>query len=429
MTDPKRKKTQPPEPMRLQDVVDGGLCSGCGVCAYLHPNEIGMVDVADQGRRPTPIQADLDTLPDGAGALACPGSELTIEPEEFCDETLDELEAGWGPVRAIWEGHASDPELRFSGSSGGVASALALFAIEREANAGVLHVGARPDAPHLNETVVSRSREELLARTGSRYAPASPCDGLATIENAPESMVFIGKPCDVAATRKARALRPALDEKLDLTIAFFCAGTPSTKGTLEMLRQMGLADPQQLQALRYRGAGWPGDATAVFLDENGECKTSKMTYEDSWGGILAKHVQWRCRLCPDHTGEFADIAVGDPWYRAIEPGESGSSLILGRTARGRDFIERAIASGYIEAKNVDSSLLPKSQANLLKVRGAVWGRTTALRMIGGWVPRYTGMAQLPFWWRDLTLREKLRSIFGTIYRCVRRGIHPFFGVR
>ena len=116
----------------------------------------------------------------------------------------------------LWEGAASDAELRFAGSSGGAASALALYGIERGGQHGVLHIDARDDVPWLNRTRLSRSRAELLAATGSRYAPASPCDGLSEVEAAPAPCVFIGKPCDVAATWKARRKRPALDEKLGI---------------------------------------------------------------------------------------------------------------------------------------------------------------------------------------------------------------------
>src|SRR5690606_25501257 len=133
------------------------------------------------------------------------------------------MTAAWGPVIEVWEGSAADEALRFSGSSGGAASALAAYAMEQEGFAATLHIAAREDVPYLNETVLSRSRQELLARTGSRYAPASPCDGLNLIEESQAPCVFIGKPCDVAATAKARAIRSRLDEKLGLSIAMFCA--------------------------------------------------------------------------------------------------------------------------------------------------------------------------------------------------------------
>ena len=278
----------------------------------------------------------------------------------------------------------------------------------------------------MNETVVSRSGAELMARTGSRYAPASPCDGLHHVEDGTGLFMFIGKPCDVAATRKARLLRPGLDRNLGITVAFFCAGTPSTAGTLEMLRRMGVPDPSALASLRYRGNGWPGRATAVYLNKDDRRASAELSYEESWGAVLSKHVQWRCRLCADHTGEFTDIAVGDPWYREIKQGEPGSSLVLARTEQGRQFIEAAIAAGYLEARPASPDLLPRSQPNMLRVRGAVWGRVLSLRMIGDSAPRYRGFKTFRFWYRELTASEKFRSIFGTIRRSNTRGFHPWF---
>ena len=412
--------------MKLQDVVDGALCSGCGACAYLQPDEIRMVDVPQEGLRPRPIDSSQSQLPDGDGALVCPGAGLGHDPADKPDELIASLYPGWGPVYALWEGFASDREIRYAGSSGGAASALGLYALEREGFGGVLHVESRDDVPYLNQTVVSRTRDELLSRTGSRYAPASPCDGLHHVENAAEPFLFIGKPCDVAATRAARKLRPRLDLNLGITVAFFCAGTPSTAGTLEMLRRMGVPDPNALMSLRYRGNGWPGRATAVFSNGGGRRATAELSYEESWGAVLSKHVQWRCRICADHTGEFADIAVGDPWYREIRDGEAGSSLILARTEKGRLLVERAIAAGYLEAQPASPELLPSSQPNLLRARGAVWGRVLSLRMIGATAPRYRGFETFRFWRRELTASEKFRSIFGTIRRCIARGFHPWF---
>ena len=74
----------------------------------------------------------------------------------------------------IWEGYAADPEIRRQGSSGGLLSALALYCLEKEGMGFVLHTGMDETKPWTNKTVQSRDRSEILARTGSRYAPASP---------------------------------------------------------------------------------------------------------------------------------------------------------------------------------------------------------------------------------------------------------------
>lgn len=401
----------------VDDVAARNLCAGCGACAYLQPDQVRMVDDLDLGRRPV-IRAGSDTTEALAG---CPGASLAHDDTHH-PGVIGELRDGWGPVLAVWEGYAADPEIRFAGSSGGAATALALHALDDHGMHGVLHIAARPDIEYLNHTVMSRSRQEMLAATGSRYAPASPCDGLQMIADAPEPCVFIGKPCDVAATSKARRLRPELDAKLGLTIAIFCAGTPSTRGTLEMLDRMDVADPEQVRSLRYRGNGWPGAAVAQ-TSRGGGGPVHEMSYDQSWGEILQKHVQWRCRVCVDHTGEFADIAVGDPWYREIGADEAGQSLILARTERGRQLLEAAVKAGALAARRVDPGLLPASQPNLLATRGAVWGRIVTSRALGVAAPRYTNMPTGRIWWRELSALAKIRSISGTLKRIVRRRLH------
>jgi coenzyme F420 hydrogenase subunit beta len=145
-----------------------------------------------------------------------------------------------------------------------------------------------------------------------------------------------------------------------------------------------------------------------------------MTYAESWGDVLTKHVQWRCRLCADHTGEFADIAVGDPWYREPADGDLGSSLFLARSLLGQKILEDAAANGFIAVEKCEPAVLPASQPNLLRTRGAMWGRITACFLAGRSRPKYVRLPTFRFWLR-LSIREKIASIFGTLRRLSRRG--------
>jgi len=403
--------------LTVRDVAEYQLCAGCGVCGYLEPTRIRIVDDERFGKRPVVSEGS------GGGETlgACPGAALKHTFDERDPGLIRSLRNAWGPVRGVWEGHAGDAAIRRGGSSGGAATALALFAIEQQRMYGVLHTAARVNAPHLNETVLSRSRSELLARTGSRYAPASPCEGLGIIESAPGPCVFIGKPCDVAGVQNARKLRPILDEKIGLTIAFFCAGTPSTRGTLELLKRVGISDPSRLLSLRYRGNGWPGLWTARFRDDAGAEQERTLTYDESWD-FLQKHRQWRCYVCPDHTGEFADVAVGDPWHEAPKDGEAGRSLIVARTTRGLETLRAAAAAGYLVLEREDPQLLPLSQPNLIRSRGRLWGQLLTLKVAGVRRPAISGFPAFRYWLRNLSLRGKLQSTIGTLRRVRQKGL-------
>ena len=124
----------------IRDVADYQLCCGCGVCSYLSPKEIQIANVPDQGLRPV-VSVDSAVDPRSQDAFkACPGIELEHTFDRGAQGLMHELTDAWGPIFELWEGHASDEQIRFAGSSGGAASALALFALEKGNFHGVLHL-------------------------------------------------------------------------------------------------------------------------------------------------------------------------------------------------------------------------------------------------------------------------------------------------
>lgn len=419
-----------PKITNITDVAENHLCCGCGICAYLCPNSIQIVDDIQTGRRPVLSPGVVLSAAINEQLLrGCPGIELNYNGGQNSPEYIDELVAEWGSIREILEGYATDQKQRHAASSGGVASTLAIFGIERRGMHGVLHIAARSDIPYLNYTVISTNREQIISRMGSRYAPASPCDGLQMIVDSPAPCVIIGKPCDIAAIHKVRKIRPELDKKIGLTISIFCAATPSTAGTFAVMEHLGVNDKNSVHHIRYRGNGWPGNARVVFNSGDGE-HVKQMSYADSWGKILCHYRQWRCNLCVDHTGEFADISVGDPWCRDVDADDPGRSLILARTTRGQQILKEACSEGYLTLEETASGVLAASQPSLLNIRRSVWGRLLALRIAGVATPKIHGAPMFRLWLR-LSLRQKLSSIIGTFKRVIRyklrerRKVEPF----
>jgi coenzyme F420 hydrogenase subunit beta len=398
----------------VSDIASWRMCLGCGACACACPNDrITLADVPEDGIRPLLDEKGCDEC--GKCVEVCPGY-ATIHPPGLIKESLEgEIGQGFGPVLEIWEGYAADDEIRFHGSSGGLTSALALYCMEKEGMQGALHTGADPERPWRNKTVFSTTLDDLLTRTGSRYSPASPCDGLRRIESSTGPCVFIGKPCDVVGTRMSQAVRPGLDRNIGVNIAFFCAGTPSTSGLLELLKHVEVP-PESVREIRFRGRGWPGKFTVKTRGEGN--KITEMSYMESWG-FLQRYRPYRCHLCPDGTGEFADLSCGDPWYREIPEDEQGHSLVVVRTEKGRRILHSARETGYVRLKNVGTKALVDSQVNLLNKRRAVWGRLAAMRCFGLPIPRMEGFSLYDNW-RKLSFKEQLRSTIGTAKRIITR---------
>lgn len=394
----------------ITQIVACNLCTGCGACAGAFPEFIKMVDDPVNGRRPVVTGTQSGRTAARAAAALCAGASVdyTGLPR------VDAIDATWGPVLATWEGHAADAEIRHRGSSGGAVTALALFALQSGAAGGVAHIRAREDDPRLNEAVISRTRQDLLRGAGSRYAQASAAEAIGAIRASSAPVVFVGKPCDVASVHKA-----GIADKLAVTIGIFCAGAPNLRATDRLLTRLGVPSGAKVTDLRYRGEGWPGLMQARYQTEAGELSSEGIPYAEGWGRILQAERRWRCRICTDHTGAFADISVGDPWHNPPAGNvDAGRSLIIARTAKGLALIEAAMAAGVLVAKPAGRDVIARAQPNLLASQGAVFGRRLVMRAFGLRVPQEKGLALLPLWLR-LPLKEKLQSLAGTAKRIVR----------
>lgn len=408
---------QHPDLMRLSDP---RLCLGCGACAYIGGAEhVTMQDREELGLRPL-FGDTLNAAQRHEMVAVCPTMATDFGALKRMPDytpTVDrKTERDWGAITGIWEGFAANEELRFKGSSGGALTALALYCLESRGFHGVLHTGESPQDPIRNTTRLSRSRDDLMATLGSRYAPAAICEGLGQVEAAPGPCVVIGKPVEIAGTRNAMALRPALAEKVGVTLSFFCAETPPTGATRALLDHFGVAQ-NTLEALRYRGHGWPGYFTTRTA---GEAPRQHWIYYDSWA-FLQKYRPWAALMWPDGSGELADISCGDPWYEEPDNENPGFSLIVARTQLGREIVEGAIAAGYLSATQAETWKLENSQKGLLEKKGSIWGRRLAHRLVG--IPN-TAFPNLDLFgpWLGLSLKAKRNSLLGTLRRIVRKGL-------
>ena len=128
--------------LNVIEVAQRQACCGCGACAAVDPESLEMVDVLEHGRRPRLRPGA--RVPTADTLAVCPGIGLE---HPAGSPTADPAFAAWGPILGVWEGFAADEQIRWGGSSGGAASALALCALGQLQMSGVVHIAARQDAP------------------------------------------------------------------------------------------------------------------------------------------------------------------------------------------------------------------------------------------------------------------------------------------
>lgn len=395
----------------LARVSRGDLCAGCGACAALAPGKVAMREQAPGWARPVQV-ASLSAEEDRAIAEVCPGLGQSVEADGRRDDPL------WGPFVEMVSGWAADPALRHAGASGGALSALTAHLLASGEVDAVVANGADPDRPTGNRTLVVQPGDDPAAAAGSRYAPSSPLAGLPALVASGRRHAFIGKPCDAAALRAMAGRDVAVAAAFPVILSFFCAGVPSATGARAVLARLGVAE-EDVSAFRYRGNGWPGMATARLRDGS----ERSMTYAESWGSVLSRHVQHRCKICADGTGVAADIACADAWevdergYPLFEEGD-GVSLVVARTPLGQRILGAAQASGALSTAAFNPASLPAIQVGQRERRRALLARLAALRLVGRPVPRYRGL-RLGDAARQNSLKRTLVNFLGTLRRALR----------
>jgi coenzyme F420 hydrogenase subunit beta len=410
-----QKPAPSPLAASLARVARGNLCAGCGACAGLIPAKVVM-EVASPGFLRPRQTAPLTSEEDERIARTCPGLGQHVEADGRTDHVL------WGPHIEMMTGWATDPGLRFAGASGGALSALVAYLLVSGRVDAVVQVAADPARPAGNRTVITASVDEVAAAAGSRYAPSAPLGGLAAhlSEHRATGRRFglVGKPCDAVALRKIVQEDSEAAKAFPVILSFFCAGVPSHAGGEAVIEALGLS-AQEVASFRFRGMGWPGRATAQRNDGS----ERSMSYQDSWGGILSKHVQHRCKVCADGSGVAADIACADAWetdargYPLFEEAP-GVSLIVARSELGQRILAEALAAGHIETRSFDVAHLAAIQPGQRERRRALFARLLALRLAGRPVPRYEGLKVVPAARENSPIRNA-RNFLGTLRRILR----------
>ena len=107
-----------PRLLQIDEIVQAGLCIGCGLCESVAGRErVALVTTADGRERPI-SRAALDRGTVRAINEICPGTRIEgAEPDRLAPGTR--IDPVWGPLGSALLGYATDPVLRHRAASGG----------------------------------------------------------------------------------------------------------------------------------------------------------------------------------------------------------------------------------------------------------------------------------------------------------------------
>lgn len=395
--------------MQIKELKDN-LCAGCGICESVFGEEKIKMSFNEEGFLRPSFKQKLSKEEEEEFKELCPGINAKHERKENYDPL-------WGPYLSISSGFSNDHKIRYAGSSGGALTGIATYLLEKKIVECILHIGPSSLKPYQNEYKVSYSSEDLLNNAGSRYAPSATLVNIVEILKNHTTIGIIGKPCDIVGVRNLMKINEEAKSKIKYLLSFMCAGVPSQLATTKVIEKFNIKE-ENVASLRYRGEGWPG----YFKIKDDKNNIHKMTYNESWGTVLNKHLQFRCKICADGTGEFADITCADAWeasengYPSFEE-KKGVSLIISRNENGKKLLKEAVASGYItmSGKKYSSSEIAQMQPYQKQRKQNLIARLLALKLFGRKTPNYNINFLIKASFKENPLRL-FKNFIGTLKR-------------
>jgi coenzyme F420 hydrogenase subunit beta len=374
--------------LTLEEIVQGGLCIGCGLCqALAGVGKIRLVLTAEGRERPVAC-APLDASELTRINQVCPGTRVAgADPAMQSAQAMHNVV--WGSAERLAVGYAADPTVRYRAASGGVLTALGQFLLTSGRVKFVLHVAAAANDPLRAQQRLSFDAASVLDGAGSRYGPAAPLTDFAAILARAQPFALLAKPCDIAAVRNLARIDARVDRYLRYALTFVCGGASDLTKTEEIVREWQIR-PDDIATLRYRGDGNPGPLRLTTKDG----RAFELNYQDMWQDEATWRIQPRCKLCPDAIGESADLAASDVWPGGSPTAEdSGFNGIIVRTLRGLELYQAALAAGAIvlDTRDIAFGDFDEFQPHQVRKKRAVWARFAGMRAAGLAVPEISNL--------------------------------------
>jgi len=361
-----------------EQVISKGLCTACGACVGACPvNCIAWDEDAE-----APVLAG-ECKSCGLCASVCPGEQVPLGELEkrFFGRERTPREEYLGVCRQVLRGYARDGTIRESAASGGVTTALLLWALDKGIIDAAVVAGMDRQRPWCTKPILARTPEEIIAAVGSKYQI---CPSLCALDQAgpSERLAVVGLACHMHAVRKLMAskLGGKWNERIVFTVGVFCAANTSRKVTEHVIQEMSDFALEDLASLSYRGGKGSQDMV-IRAKDGSETTVPNPTRLNIYYWMMRD----RCRVCPDWTAELADISTGD----IFQPTDTGAwkktpqwNGFMVRSQKGEDIVTAAQKDAAIACWPLDPKVMYGNIGFEAKKHGAMYNLIQRKRF--GW---------------------------------------------
>src|ERR1700692_418182 len=374
--------------LTIEQIVENGLCIGCGLCRSIAGSDRIAIVTTPEGRERPLVTGLLDIATLDRINAVCPGTRVEVAASKNSGpDTKSDLI--WGTVEKLAIGYAGEPSVRHQASTGGVLTALSQYLLKSGRVKFILHVAASRSEPMRSERRLSFDLASILEAAGSRYGPAAPLIDFLSILDRDEPFALVAKPCDITAVRNLGRLDSRVEANMRYALTLVCGGASDLTKSEDVLSDLSVKE-RDLALFRYRGYGNPGMTRIETKDD----RVFELTYQKMWEQESKWKIQSRCKICPDAIGESADIVASDVWPGGGPTGEDdGFNGIIVRTQRGMDLYRAALAAEVITEvpRAVTFRDFDEFQPHQVRTKRAVRPRFAGMGAAGRAVPETHGL--------------------------------------
>jgi coenzyme F420 hydrogenase subunit beta len=319
------------------------FCVACGACVGACPTD-SIQPIVDHGV--ASIEMDLER---------CSNCNLCAEVCPVFDyfRTSEAKKLSKGTYLQLFTGNSCDEQIKNHAASGGLVTALSSYLLETGEIDGVLTLKMDGTEPF---PFIAESPSELKDARGSIYFTTFNLKVVNLLKESSRKVAIVGLPCQINAVRKLIRQGVLGKDTVKYLFGLRCYHINSPWYLDYVLSCMLPIAKSRVIQITSRRHGWKGGINVkcevgtyfvplVFDWKSGIGLFNPMSLERF-------NAQRGCVVCKDRDSFNADITFAEAWFTV------GKSLIVTRTKRGFDLVNRVLLEGKIAVAPVQEAHLP-----------------------------------------------------------------------
>ena len=278
------------------------------------------------------------------------------------NQSIKEITKALQPFEELCFCHSTNKNIRRKGTSGGMATAILVYLLEKGVVEGVL----MPSYDNLlgAKYKIIKTKEEIIQNQKSKYF-CIPFDVSFDEIKKYKSLAFIGLPCHLESLTNVFKKKPKLSKIINFKITLFCAHVQNKIFYSHLLKKQKI-NPDELKRLDFRPDDW-WNCDYFKIETNSKVETFPFRNDRYNALMIISNIFSRdaCRFCPDFSGRNSDISLGDGWHNKLKGNKEGYNYAIIRTSFANKILNEMLKDKKI--KKHPSNFLEFSKSNLINI--------------------------------------------------------------